>query len=106
MAGYVWSRLATAEQALRGSTANATEVLAELCSEAVLLQWHLPPLVAVLRSHPRTNTTDFAVLVRRTGARLKRASPPCTTGPRAFEWLAAAVGECVASLWADAGVVP
>ena len=106
LAGYVWSRLATADQALRGSTANSTEVLAELCSEAVLLQWPLPLLAAVLRSYPRTNSTDFAVLVRRTGTRLKRASPPCTTGPRVFEWLAAVVGECVASLWADAGVVP
>ena len=106
LAQYASSRLSTADQVFRGKAVGATEFLAELCAETVLLQWPLPVLAGVLRAYPRSNASDFAVLVRRTGARLKREGLQSAWGPRVYELFGVIVGECLASLWMDAGVVP
>ena len=104
LAEYVWTRIASHDQVLRHSAEAAVEPLAELVTEAVRLQWPGPTVASVLRALPRTHTSDLAVLVRRMGARLKRSNFRGQSGQQVFQSCSAAAGECLAHMWAGAGV--
>ena len=101
---YIWCRLAAFDQVFCGGTELCAVSLAELLAEATLLRWPLSSTAAVLRTYPRVHTTDFAVLARKLGASLRRATPPPTEGPQAYQFFLERIGTCLASMWAQAGV--
>ena len=104
LAAYTWCRLAGFSQTLQGRTEYCVEPLGELLAEIAILGWPMVSIAAVLRRFPRTNGTDFAVLVRNLGIQLRTARPPQPGGPQAYSFFAQAIGQCLSHMWAQAGV--